>query len=151
MKTHRKPIIKALALEPVCPSLKIPRTRCTKPVTSSNEYVGYLLSSLCKARQEGMALVSLCQYAHAHGRRERICRLDTTERAYPYLGYRRIRQRRLYRLSVVYLLRQGYNLHPAKVIPAMPLARTICTPTVMWSQVPRLSPVHMAPKRWEPA
>jgi hypothetical protein len=44
-------------------------------------------------------------------------------------------------------LQQGLTFghsHPAKVIPAIPFASTILIPTAMWSQVPMLSPVHMA-------
>lgn len=44
-----------------------------------------------------------------------------------------------------------YYLPPAKLNPPMPLARTILTPIAMCSHVPMLSPVHMAPWRWEPA
>jgi hypothetical protein len=36
-------------------------------------------------------------------------------------------------------------------MPAIPFDRTILMPTAMCSQVPRLSPVHIAPYRCEPA
>jgi len=49
------------------------------------------------------------------------------------------------------ILCEGEDVHPAKLIPAILLDKTIFIPTAICSQVPRLSPVHIAPKRWEPA
>ena len=40
---------------------------------------------------------------------------------------------------------------PENEKPAMLLAKTIFIPTAMCSQVPRLSPVHIAPNLWDPA
>jgi hypothetical protein len=43
------------------------------------------------------------------------------------------------------------NVQPEKVMPAIPLDRTILIPTAMCSHVPMLSPVHMAAYLWAPA
>jgi len=43
------------------------------------------------------------------------------------------------------------NSHPAKLMPAIPFAKTILIPTAICSHVPRLSPVHIAPNLCEPA
>ena len=41
--------------------------------------------------------------------------------------------------------------HPENDMPPKLFARTILIPTAMCSQVPMLSPVHIAPKRCDPA
>lgn len=40
---------------------------------------------------------------------------------------------------------------PENVMPAIPSLRVIGMPTAICSHVPRLSPVQMAPNRWDPA
>lgn len=44
----------------------------------------------------------------------------------------------------------GKHLQPVNVIPAIPLLSAIGMLTARCSQVPRLSPVHVAPTRCEP-
>jgi hypothetical protein len=61
------------------------------------------------------------------------------------IGWRKKFNERFYREEAL------EHLHPAKGIPAILLDKTIWTPTAMCSQVPRLSPVHIAPNLWEPA
>lgn len=100
-----------------------------------------------------MARGAWCRCARAHGRMAGTRQPGTTARACHAQGSRRSHQRRLSNSGSEYREENkfaGYS-HPAKVMPAIPLASTIGMPTVMCSQVPKLSPVHIAPKRCEPA
>ncbi len=123
--------------------------QCTRQGGASSEGGECYVRCSYKVHREDTVHGACYPGVHAPGRMARKRQPNTNAQASPAAGCRRSPRRRLRVNSSSIRSQDKYNRknnsHPPKVMPAMPFARTILMPMAMCSQVPRLSPVHIAP------